>query len=112
MLKVLFFRRVVQGRSGGEEPGGRVRSLPAAGAPPRPPLCEAGGQQEVTLLHILFCHSVGDPDPEPDPHVFGPLGSGTGSFSQRYGSFSHKCVERNEIMPAKQGFNTKILAKN
>jgi hypothetical protein len=50
--------------------------------------------------------SVGDPDPEPDPqdpHAFGPPGSG--SMSQRYGSgslsFSHKCVERTEIMPAK-----------
>jgi hypothetical protein len=31
--------------------------------------------------------SVGDPDPDPqDPHVFGPLGSG--SVSQRYGSGS------------------------
>jgi hypothetical protein len=70
------FRRVVQGRGGGEEPGGRVRALPAAGAPPRPPLCQAGGQQEVTFLH-----SGGDPDPEPDPHVFGPPGSR--SISQR-----------------------------
>jgi hypothetical protein len=34
--------------------------------------------------------SVGDPDPEPDldPHVFGPPGSGAGSISQRYGSGS------------------------
>ncbi len=53
-----------------------------------------------------FLHSVGDPDQEPDPRVFGPPGSGTGFISQRYGSFSHKCLERNEIMPAKQGFNT------
>ncbi len=56
--------------------------------------------------------SVGDPDPEPDPqgpHVFGPRGSGSGSVSQRYGSgsgsgsfpFSHKCVQRIEIMPEK-----------
>ncbi len=29
--------------------------------------------------------SVADPDP-PDPHVFGPPGSGSGSTSQRYGS--------------------------
>ncbi len=54
--------------------------------------------------------SVGDPDP--DPHVFGPLGSGSGSISQRYGSgslsFSHKCVERTEIMSAKLNFNTKF----
>ena len=47
--------------------------------------------------------SVGDPDPV--PHVFGPPGSG--SIRQRYGSairilsFSHKDVERTEIMLAK-----------
>ncbi len=30
--------------------------------------------------------SVADPDPDPpDPHVFGPPGSGSGSISQRYG---------------------------
>jgi hypothetical protein len=31
--------------------------------------------------------SVPDPDP-PDPHVFGPHGSGSGSISQRFGSGS------------------------
>ncbi len=37
---------------------------------------------------MLFC-SVADPDPDPpDPHVFGPPGSG--STSQRYGSGSHR----------------------
>jgi hypothetical protein len=30
------------------------------------------------------CSSVADPDPNPDPHVFGPPGSG--SICQRYGS--------------------------
>ncbi len=30
--------------------------------------------------------SVADPDPNSDPHVFGPPGSGSGSISQRYGS--------------------------
>jgi hypothetical protein len=59
--------------------------------------------------------SVGDSDPDSqDLHVFGPPGSG--SISQRYGysapapapSFSHKCVERSEIMPAKKDFNTKF----
>ncbi len=60
--------------------------------------------KRYSFLHIPFCYSVGDP--EPDPRVFGPPGSGTGSISQRYGSFSHKCLEQNEIMPAKQGFNT------
>ncbi len=29
-------------------------------------------------------HSVADPDPDPpDPHVFGPPGSGSGSFDHR-----------------------------
>ncbi len=58
-----------------------------------------------------LCSSVGDP--EPDPHVFGPPGSG--SISQRYGSgsgtfpFLIKCVERTEIMPAKKKhFKTKF----
>jgi hypothetical protein len=45
--------------------------------------------------------SVGDPD----PHVFGPPGSESGSISQRLWirilSFSQKCVKRTEIMPAK-----------
>ncbi len=38
--------------------------------------------------------SVADPDPNlypPDPHVFGPPGSGSGSISQRYGSGSGSC---------------------
>ncbi len=35
--------------------------------------------------------SVADPEPNsdlPDPHVFGPPGSGSGSISQKYGSGS------------------------
>ncbi len=55
--------------------------------------------------------SVGDQDPEhdPDPHVFGfqnyvfGSGSGIGSFP-----FSHKCIERTEIMPAKSNFSIKL----
>jgi hypothetical protein len=43
------------------------------------------------VVHLAFYleiaqGSVGDPDPEPDPHVFGPPGSG--SINQRYGSGS------------------------
>ncbi len=30
--------------------------------------------------------SVADPGPNPDPHVFGPPGSGSGPIRQRYGS--------------------------
>jgi hypothetical protein len=69
----------------------------------------------LSTYRKLFCtikNSVGDqePDPDPhDPHVFGPPGSG--SISQRCGSGSgsgpgslpvlNKCAERTEIMPAK-----------
>ncbi len=37
------------------------------------------------LCLVVFC-SVADPDPAPDPHVFGPDGSGSGSISQRHGT--------------------------
>ncbi len=44
-----------------------------------------GGRPQVEITHdpLLFsvAHSVGDPD----PHVFGPPGFGSGSISQRYG---------------------------
>ncbi len=38
--------------------------------------------------------SVADPDPNPDPRVFGPPGSGSGSISQRSGSgsFYHSAI--------------------
>ncbi len=43
------------------------------------------------LINLKLESSVADPnldsDP-PDPHVFGPPGSGYGSISQRYGSGS------------------------
>jgi hypothetical protein len=65
----------------------------------------------VTEHYIFLCGrsvSVGDPDPQ-DPHVFGPPGSGSISRRYRAGSgsgsrssfFSHKCVERTEMMPTK-----------
>jgi hypothetical protein len=37
---------------------------------------------------LIGTSSVADPDPNPDPRVFGPPGSRSGSFSQRYGSGS------------------------
>jgi hypothetical protein len=43
---------------------------------------EVNGYSESSPLFI----SVGDRDLDPDPHVFGP--SGSGSISQRYGSGS------------------------
>jgi hypothetical protein len=44
--------------------------------------------------HITFCR-VADPD-LPDPHVFGPPGSG--STSQRYGSGSGSCYNHAKIV--------------
>ncbi len=41
-------------------------------------------------------------DPDPDPHVFGPLGSGSGSTSQRYGSgtfYHHAKIGRKTLIP-------------
>ncbi len=86
-----------------------------------------GGRKgpEDLKTHLCSTHSVGDPDPEPDPqdpHGFGPPGSEPGSISQRYGSrsgsgsrslpFSHKCVEWTEIMLPNeiltQNFSTKL----
>ncbi len=49
--------------------------------------------------------SVADPDPNPDPpdpHVFGPPGSGSGSTSQRYGSgsfYHHAKTVRKTLIP-------------
>jgi hypothetical protein len=42
--------------------------------------------QTSIVTEVLSC-CVPDPD-SPDPHVFGPPGSGSGSISQRYGSGS------------------------
>jgi hypothetical protein len=48
-------------------------------------------------------NSVADPNPDPpDPHVFGPPGSGSGSISQSYGSgsFYHKAkIVRKTLIP-------------
>jgi hypothetical protein len=41
-------------------------------------------RRTVTSSLYKISTDVVDPDPEPDPHVFGPPGSG--SISQRYGS--------------------------
>jgi hypothetical protein len=52
---------------------------------------------------VLF--SVADPDLDPpDPHVFGPPGSGTGSTSQRNGSgsgsfYHHAKIVRKILIP-------------
>ncbi len=49
--------------------------------------------------------SVPDPVPEqdPDPHVFGPPGSGSGSTSHRYGSgsfYHHAKIVRKTLIPS------------
>jgi hypothetical protein len=58
-----------------------------------------------SCLSGLQSSSVADPDP-PDPHVFGPPGSGSGSISQRYGpvsgsgSFYHQAKKvRKTLIP-------------
>jgi hypothetical protein len=55
--------------------------------------------------------SVEDSDPEPDPYDFWPPGSEL--ISKRYGTgtFSHKFVKWNEILPAEQTFSHKIFSK-
>jgi hypothetical protein len=61
---------------------------------------ELEDQCKVVLLYYYRFSSVPDPDP-PDPHVFGPPGSG--SISQRYGSgsFHHQAkIVRKILIPA------------
>ncbi len=50
------------------------------------------------MLHVILPVSVADPDPIPDPpnpRVFGPPGSGSGSISQRYGRILVSLSEKN-----------------
>jgi hypothetical protein len=42
--------------------------------------------------------SVADPYPEPNPYVFGHPGSGSGSFSTRYGSGSERFYDQAKIV--------------
>jgi hypothetical protein len=42
-------------------------------------------------LELVTESSVADPDPNPDPPVFRPPGSGYGSTNQRYGPGSGSC---------------------
>jgi hypothetical protein len=59
----------------------------------------------VAVRRVYTGSSVAVPDPDPsDPYVFGPLGSGSGSTSQRYGSasgsFYHAKIVRKTLIPA------------
>jgi hypothetical protein len=59
----------------------------------------------VVILKIyIMKSSVADPDPNPDPHIFEPPGSG--SISQRYGSgfgsgsfYHHEKIARKTLIP-------------
>jgi hypothetical protein len=46
---------------------------------------------------ILYS-SVADPDPNPDPYVFGPPGYRSGSISQRHGSGSGSFYHQTKIV--------------
>jgi hypothetical protein len=51
--------------------------------------------------NALKKNSVADPDPDvdpSDPYVFGPPGSGFGSFSQRYGPGSESFFNQAKIV--------------
>ncbi len=87
------------GGGGGGEGGGRHLALQAAsqaGGPPPP-------GQRTPPAHTLFLvledgmyiinGSVGDPEPDPDPHVFRPPGSGFISQRYRSGSGSFPCLK-------------------
>jgi hypothetical protein len=56
------------------------------------------------LLSAMVLASVPDPEPDPpDPHVFGPSGSVSGSTSQRYGFGSplhHAKIVRKTLIPS------------
>ncbi len=54
---------------------------------------ELDDRSPLDALEIFFIinYSVADPDLNPDPHVFGLPGSGSGSISQTYGSGSGSC---------------------
>jgi hypothetical protein len=56
----------------------------------------------VATIFLYKESSVLDPDPNPDPHVFGPPGSKSGSTSQRNesGSFYHEAkIVRKTLLP-------------
>jgi hypothetical protein len=78
---------------------------------------EKGRVLQVSYLLLkVVGHSVGDPEPDPqDPHVFGPLGSG--SSSQIYGSGSGSCSGSfpfliNVLSGLKDFLQNKILTQN
>ncbi len=50
-------------------------------------------------VNVQYIQTISVGDPEPDPHVLGPPRSGSG-----IPPFSHKCLERTEIMLGKIEF--------
>jgi hypothetical protein len=95
-IHLLYYpRRGGQPRWEHLEPGARL-SAPAAGGAGHARRCRHPPVQHGQVCHTvwreggergLVSGSVPDPDP-PDPHVFGPPGSESGSISQRCGSGS------------------------
>ncbi len=68
----------------------------------------------ITLI-LLVLIRVADLDPNPDPHFFGPPGSGFGSIIQMYGSgfgsFYHQAkIARNTFIPTGLGLLFDLLS--
>jgi hypothetical protein len=79
-----------------------------------PPVTLFMGLDKFENEHLIKVSAIlcGDPDSDPqDPHAFRPPISGSITQARiRILPFSHKGVERTEIMLAKLNFNTKVLA--
>ncbi len=91
------------------------RAPPTCSSPAPPPLWPEASARSWGSRRSSTCStsspftkvpvsSVPYPDP-PDPHVFGPPGSGSGSTTQRYGSgsgsfYHHAKIERKTLIPS------------
>ncbi len=79
--------------TGGKVVGGEDLAPPAAHAPHRVQRdvvqVREDHQQHLPMKKTSVVDSVADPDPNPDPHVFGPTGSGSTSWRYGSGSFYH-----------------------
>jgi hypothetical protein len=99
---------VHKGEAAPQAAAARVVRRPGGAAHPAP--SSVFCKQEIMVE--INVSSVGDPEPQV-PHVFGPPGPDPdplvrGTVRIRILPFSHKRIERTDIMPAKYHFNTKF----